>query len=63
MADEYDTYMLPLARKLREGASADEVAAFLDAAEVQIGYGEIPRNAATAGEILRWYADSTRNFA
>ena len=28
--DEYDSYALPLARKLREGASADEVAAFAE---------------------------------
>ena len=61
-ADEYDSYMLPLARKLREGAPADAVAAFLDAAEVQMGYGEIPRNAAVADEILWWYADSTGSF-
>ena len=62
-AHEYDSYMLPLVRKLREGVSADEVAAFLDAAEVQMGWGEVPRNAAVAREILRWYADSTRYFA
>ncbi len=62
-ADEYDTYMLPLARKLREGASADVIAALLDAAEGQMGYGEIPRNAVVANEILRWYADSIGRYA
>ena len=61
-ADEYDSYMLPLARKLREGAAAEDVAAFLDGAESQMGYEEVSRDAATADDILRWYADSTRAF-
>lgn len=61
-ADEYDAYMLPLARKLREGAVAEDVAAFLDAAESQMGCDDVPRNAATADDILQWYADSTRAF-
>ena len=39
--------MMPLARKLREGAAAEDIAAFLDAAESQMGFGEISRNAAT----------------
>jgi hypothetical protein len=62
-ADEYDSYMLPLARKLREGAAAEDVAAFLDTAESQMGSEEIPRNAAAADHILQWYSDSTRDFA
>jgi hypothetical protein len=61
-ADEYDSYIRPLARKLREGASPEDVAAFLDAAEVRMGYGEIQGNAAVADQIVRWYADSTRRF-
>jgi hypothetical protein len=28
-ASEYDTYLAPLARRLREGASADEIADYL----------------------------------
>jgi hypothetical protein len=61
--DEYDSYALPLARKLREGASPDEVSAFLDAAEVEMGYEEIPRrNAVVGDEVVRWYTDSTSRF-
>ena len=62
-ADEYDSYMLPLARKLCEGAAAEDVAAFLGAAESEMGLRESPRKEATADHILRWYADSTRKFA
>src|SRR5687767_9956744 len=61
--DEYDAYVRPLARKLREGASEEDVAAFLDAAEARMGYGASPRNVDAADAIIRWYADSTRNFA
>jgi hypothetical protein len=63
-ADEYNSYMLPLARKLREGASADDVAAFLDAVETEeMGFAARGGNAPIAAEILRWYADSTGYFA
>jgi len=58
-ADEYDSYMLPLARKLREGASAVEVAGILDEAEVQMGWAPAGRNAGVADAIIRWYGDST----
>jgi hypothetical protein len=62
-AGEYDAYMLQVARRLREGATADDVAAVLDAAEVQMGYEEPEGNAAVAEQVVRWYADSTRDFA
>ena len=62
-ADEYDSYIPPLARKLREGATPEAVAAFLDYAEFEMGCGEIPRNVAVVDEIVRWYADSTGSFA
>lgn len=62
-ADEYDNYIPPLARKLREGASPEDVAGFLDATEVGMGFEPIPRNAGVAEQIIRWYADSTGNFA
>jgi hypothetical protein len=62
-ADEYDSYMLPLARKLREGASADDVATYLDRVGTGMGYGETPRNATVADAIVRWYVDSTGRFA
>jgi hypothetical protein len=58
-ADEYVSYALPLARKLREGAPPEDVAAFLDAAEVWMGFEQVPGNAAVADQIIRWYADST----
>ena len=61
-ASEYDSYMLPLARKLREGASATDVATFLDEAKVRIGLGETPRDTTVAGRIVRWYAKSTQDF-
>ena len=61
-AGEYDAYMLQVARRLREGATADDVAAVLDAAEVQMGYEETEGNAAVGEQVVRWYADSTRDF-
>jgi hypothetical protein len=62
-ADEYDGYMLPLARKLREGATPDDVAAYLDAAEVEMGFAAIPRNVDVGKRVVRWYANSTGSFA
>ncbi|MCI0636011.1 MAG: hypothetical protein L0206_19160 [Actinobacteria bacterium] len=62
-ADEYDSYILPLAGKLRERASAEDIAPFLDDAEVHITGNEPPRNAAVADQIVQWYADSIRYFA
>lgn len=61
-AYEYDSYALPLAQKLQEGASAADVAGLLDAAEAQLGLGAAARNAVTAERILQWYTDSTRSF-
>ena len=64
-AGEYDTYALPLARKLREGASVPDVARYLATVEVEMmGMGDPrSRNEATAEAILRWYAESTAQFA
>jgi hypothetical protein len=64
LADEYDSYMLPLARKLREGATPQDITAYLDAIEVEaMGYEPMQRNAALGERIFRWYVDSTGNFA
>jgi hypothetical protein len=62
-ADEYDSYMLPLARKLYEGASTDDLTSYLDRCETEMGCGDEPQNALLAERILGWYADSTARFA
>ena len=64
-ADEYDIYALPLAGKLREGASVHDMARYLDTVEVErMGMDDPgPRNEATAEAIRRWYAESTAQFA
>ena len=40
-SDEYDSYLGPIASRLRKGATADELAAYLtEVEEVQMGLGE-----------------------
>lgn len=63
--DEYDTYLGRTARRLRDGASPNEIAAYLSSVrEEQMG---MPENADTdmrvATEVVSWYEDSTRRFA
>jgi hypothetical protein len=63
--DEYDAFLEPVAERLREGASADELAAFLDAA-VREHLGLEPdaaREAAFAREVVEWYVRSTSSAA
>lgn len=62
-ADEYDSYLGQIARRLREGASADEVAAFLHEVEtVTMGLGSSAearsRNEALAVRLREWHAAS-----
>jgi hypothetical protein len=61
-ADEYDGYLGPLAARLREGASADEIASYLTKVEeVRMGLGRSPaareRNTALAARLRAWYAE------
>jgi hypothetical protein len=63
-ADEYDTYLGQIASRLREGATAEDVAAFLnDVEEVQMGLGASAaarrRNQALAARLLSWYEEAT----
>ncbi len=62
-ADEYDSYLGQIARRLREGASADEIAAFLHEVEtVTMGLGSSTearsRNDALAVRLREWHAAS-----
>jgi hypothetical protein len=63
-ADEYDGYMPQLARKLREGATPEDIAAYLDAVEVDMmGMDPLQRNTDVGERIVRWYANSIGDFA
>ena len=58
-ADEYDGYIGPIGRMLREGRAAFEVAAYLthittDRMELE-GWAE--QNEGVAEQLVRWYAD------
>jgi hypothetical protein len=62
-ADEYDTYLGPIASRLREGASAEDVAAFLnDVEETQMGLGASAaarrRNQILAARLRSWYEEA-----
>jgi hypothetical protein len=62
-ADEYDTYLGQIASRLREGATADDVAAFLnDVEEVRMGLGASvasrERNRALAARLRSWYEEA-----
>ena len=64
-SDEYDSYLGPIASRLRKGATADELAAYLtEVEEVQMGLGESAaaqmRNRAVAhrrGRFARQHAE------
>ena len=55
--DEYDSYIGPVAERLREGRAIDEVADFLGYARtVRMGLPRDPRaDARAAGAALAWY--------
>jgi hypothetical protein len=56
--DEYDAYVGQLGRRLRAGASEDDIAALLEHFRVEMGLeaGEPPHDAARA--IVAWYRDA-----
>jgi hypothetical protein len=61
-ADEYDTYLDPLASRLREGAPAEAIADYLtDIEEDRMGLGKSAaareRHRTRAPRLLTWYAD------
>jgi len=60
-ANEYDGYVLPLLGKLREGATATEVAAYLNGVETeQMGLSPpATQNVEVGQRIARWYENST----
>lgn len=58
--DEYDEVVLQLGRKVREGASAAEVAAYLDSAEAAlIGVSQVEKNREAARLVKAWYSSET----
>jgi hypothetical protein len=66
--DEYDSYLGPIAGRLRSGDSPEELAAYLDSVtEERMGLG-VPgkpnplareANLATARKLIDWYAQET----
>ena len=61
-ADEYDGYLGPVASRLREEASAEEIASYLtEVEEVRMGLGRSPaarkRNRVLAVQLRAWYAE------
>jgi cytochrome P450 len=58
--DEYDSYMLPLVRKLRSGADAGEVAGYLAAVQsASMGLPATPDALrAVADRLVTWYANA-----
>ena len=63
-ADEYDAYLPRIVGQLREGATDQDIAAYLtDVEEVQMGLAPSAaareRNQALAGRLRSWYAEAT----
>ncbi len=60
-SDEYDTYVLQVGRRLREGASAEEIANYLMAVETDvIGFGgDRAHTFQAARKIVAWYGGET----
>ena len=63
-ADEYDGYMSPIVSRLREDASAEDIAAFLTEVEeermgLRASAAARSRNEALAEGLRSWYADAT----
>jgi hypothetical protein len=62
-ADEYDSYLPRLVSRLREGKTADEIAAYLTWVEEEyMGKGRSrtarERNRALAARLWTWYSDA-----
>jgi hypothetical protein len=63
-ADEYDSYLGPIAQRLREGASPDDVADYLGTARDGMGLPAAKSQDGSIGRrICEWYATSTARFA
>jgi hypothetical protein len=56
--DEYDAYVGQLGRRLRAGASEDEVAALLEQFRLEMGLEPAELPIETARRILAWYRGS-----
>ena len=62
-ADEYDAYLGQIAKRLREGLSAEELAQFLTSLTAYMGLEPRPDADLTASrEMYAWYAASTARF-
>jgi hypothetical protein len=63
-ADEYDAYLDPLARKLREGADAHVVCQYLsDIQSERMGLPATPQELTDVGEqVIRWYSVAMRRL-
>jgi hypothetical protein len=61
--NEYDSYMLPLVRKLRSGADAGEVAAYLAGVQTAtMGLSATPEAVSgVAHRVVTWYAEAMRD--
>jgi hypothetical protein len=59
-ADEYEAYAGQLMRRLRAGASDEEVAALLEGFRLDMGLEPAEPPLETARRITRWYAESRR---
>jgi len=61
-ADEYDGYLGQIAARLREGATAEDIAALDDVEEVQIGLGGSAAarrtNQQFAARLCSWHAEA-----
>jgi len=62
-SDEYDTYLGPLAEKLREGAGARGVCEYLSEIQTErMGLSTTPDRLSDVGErVARWYAVEMRS--
>ena len=58
---EYDSYLGQIARRLREGASAEEIASYLATARENMDPD--PADLHASERIVEWYALSTNRFA
>lgn len=59
--DEYDDYVLPLGRMLRDGASEEQVAAYLggvSSQEMELSTPDLGRHA--AAKVIEWHSKAPR---
>jgi hypothetical protein len=62
--DEYDDYLGPIAQRLREGASPEQIADYLATVRESMGLGPDEQADLHASErIAEWYPLSTNGFA